>query len=79
MELIHHGAFEGVTGSCHELLISESLSILVDCGLFQGKDATDRDPEEIDFPIDKIGALLLTHVHLDHVGRLPYLIAAGFG
>jgi len=37
-----------------------------------------RATPEIDFPIDKIRALVLTHVHIDHCGRLPYLIRAGF-
>jgi metallo-beta-lactamase family protein len=32
----------------------------------------------IDFPIDHIRALVVTHVHIDHVGRIPYLLAAGF-
>ncbi|MCK4838510.1 MAG: MBL fold metallo-hydrolase, partial [Desulfobulbaceae bacterium] len=75
MQIIHHGGHQQVTGSCHELLVDEHNSILIDCGLSQGEG--ERDPE-IDFPIDKVRALVLTHVHLDHVGRLPYLIEAGF-
>lgn len=79
MEVVHHGAFDGVTGSCHELVVSPTRSLLVDCGLFQGNDAKGRDPEDqIDFPIDKVQGLIVTHIHLDHVGRIPYLIAAGF-
>ena len=57
--------------------------LLVDCGLFQGaetsaegKSAADR--MAIEFPLDTIKALVATHVHIDHVGRIPYLLAAGF-
>lgn len=79
MEVIHHGGHEGVTGSCHELIVTPEMSVLVDCGLFQGSDAKDRNEEDpIDFPIDHIEALIITHVHLDHVGRIPYLIGGGF-
>ena len=56
--------------------------ILVDCGLFQGAETSgegaDRDNLGIDFPIGHIRALVVTHVHIDHVGRVPYLLAAGF-
>ncbi len=81
MEIRHHGAVSGVTGSCHELLIGEADSVLVDCGLFQGAEVSgkaDARHLEIDFPIDRVRALLVTHCHIDHVGRLPYLVAAGF-
>lgn len=70
-----HGATAGVTGSCHELQYSKSASILIDCGLFQGDD---RQKQDIDFSIEHINALVITHVHIDHVGRIPYLLAAGF-
>ena len=83
MEIVHHGAVGGVTGSCHELRPSDDDAILIDCGLFQGaensgKGAHARDLA-IEFPIDKVRALVVTHVHIDHVGRIPYLLAAGFG
>lgn len=73
--ILHHGGASQVTGSCHELLCGTDESLLVDCGLFQG--AEQRNPE-IDFGIEAIRALIVTHVHLDHVGRIPYLLAAGF-
>ncbi|MEC9040542.1 MAG: MBL fold metallo-hydrolase [Pseudomonadota bacterium] len=112
IELIHHGAVNGVTGSCHELRFLRSTKgqghqalpetksadpfrlgstllqapnshpgILIDCGLFQGQEESRGSSSAdlaIDFPIDHIRALVVTHVHIDHVGRIPYLLAAGF-
>ncbi len=74
-QLQFHGATTGVTGSCHELRYADDASLLIDCGLFQGSEKGSR---EIDFPIDHVKALVVTHVHIDHVGRIPYLSAAGF-
>jgi metallo-beta-lactamase family protein len=79
MHVTHHGGHLGVTGSCHQVHLNANHSILVDCGSFQGRDAKKRrESPEIDFPLDGIDALLLTHVHIDHVGRIPYLLEAGF-
>ncbi|WP_286714643.1 MBL fold metallo-hydrolase [Marinobacter sp. tcs-11] len=80
IQIKHHGAVNGVTGSCHELRVPD-FGILVDCGLFQGQEkgrASSAMELAIDFPIDHIRALVVTHVHIDHVGRIPYLLAAGF-
>ncbi len=79
----HHGAKDGVTGSCHQLHMNASTGVLIDCGLFQGNDASlpdgaGEDQLAIEFPLDTIKALIVTHVHIDHVGRIPYLLAAGF-
>ena len=80
--IIHHGAVDGVTGSCHELRVSASASVLVDCGLFQGAEKSPGGTEQgrlaVDFPVDSVRALLVTHCHIDHVGRIPHLLAAGF-
>ncbi|BCA80073.1 MBL fold metallo-hydrolase [Desulfuromonas sp. AOP6] len=80
--VLHHGAANGVTGSCHELCLDDKAAVLIDCGLFQGNDAPREDAgqngQEIDFPIGHIRALVVTHVHIDHVGRIPHLLAAGF-
>ena len=76
MKILHHGAVNGVTGSCHELVINNQTSLLVDCGLFQGEDA--KEDLSIKFNITHISALVVTHCHIDHVGRIPYLFAAGF-
>jgi metallo-beta-lactamase family protein len=82
MKIIHHGGAKGVTGSCHELWIDDEHSVLIDCGLFQGNDVSQTRTEieqlKIDFPIETIEALIVTHCHIDHVGRLPYLLMAGF-
>ncbi|MDT4827525.1 Ribonuclease [compost metagenome] len=82
-DIQHHGAANGVTGSCHQLLMDHQHSLLVDCGLFQGAETSadgraDANQLGIDFDISTLKALVLTHVHMDHVGRLPYLLAAGY-
>ncbi|RDH90195.1 MAG: MBL fold hydrolase [endosymbiont of Seepiophila jonesi] len=81
-QIIHHGAVTGVTGSCHELFVGAGNSVLIDCGLFQGEEASPggahADQLEIDFDIRQVCALLVTHCHIDHVGRIPWLIGAGF-
>lgn len=78
----HHGAVDGVTGSCHELFVDAGNSVLIDCGLFQGAEVSGAgagaNQLAIDFAVDKVRALLVTHCHIDHVGRIPYLLAAGF-
>ena len=82
MEILHHGAVGGVTGSCHELRVSERDAVLIDCGLFQGAENSGKGANArnlaIEFPVDHVRALIVTHVHIDHVGRIPYLLAAGF-
>lgn len=81
--IVHHGAFNGVTGSCHQLFIDDVNSLLIDCGLFQGAETAPdgragAEQLEIGFAVDKVRALVATHVHIDHVGRIPWLLAAGF-
>ncbi len=81
-QIKHHGAVNGVTGSCHELFVDNSNSVLIDCGLFQGTEVsqtgTDFENLQIEFPIEQVRALFVTHCHIDHVGRIPFLFAAGF-
>lgn len=78
--IIHHGARMGVTGSCHQLWMDDCNSLLIDCGQFQGADEAQggEDPLGLDFSIEGVKALIVTHVHIDHVGRIPNLLAAGF-
>ena len=74
MQVIHHGGKHTVTGSCHELRV-EDHAILIDCGLFQGADTR---PLDVEFETQHLNALLLTHSHIDHIGRIPWLLATGF-
>lgn len=78
--IIHHGAVTGVTGSCHQLQMEARASLLIDCGLFQGAEhsAQEATYPQINFSLEGIKALVVTHVHADHVGRIPHLLAAGF-
>lgn len=71
-----HGAASGVTGSCHLLEIG-FLKILIDCGLFQGAD-DELNIEEFGFDPSEIDYVIITHAHLDHIGRLPLLVKQGF-
>jgi len=86
MRILHHGAVNGVTGSCHQLYMNDYNSVLIDCGLFQGTEAAannnnnnnSKDQLAIEFNVRTIKALIITHCHIDHVGRIPYLLAAGY-
>jgi metallo-beta-lactamase family protein len=77
MKISFYGAAQGVTGSNY-LVETGSTKFLVDCGLFQGKEEERRlnwqefpyDPKEIDF-------VLITHSHIDHIGRVPLLVNKG--
>jgi metallo-beta-lactamase family protein len=81
LNILHHGAVNGTTGSCHRLQLDADNAILIDCGLFQGAETSGGDEStrhQIEFALDDVRALIVTHVHIDHIGRLPYLLAAGF-
>ncbi|WP_024852194.1 MBL fold metallo-hydrolase RNA specificity domain-containing protein [Hydrogenovibrio kuenenii] len=71
------GAAETVTGSCHLLQLKNGPKILIDCGMFQGH--TDHDNSDpFGFDPKEVDILLITHAHLDHVGRIPKLVKEGF-
>ncbi|MEZ5462008.1 MBL fold metallo-hydrolase [Dokdonella sp.] len=73
-----HGAAKQVTGSCHLLECNEQ-RVLIDCGLIQGsRTAEQANREDFGFDPASIDAVLLTHAHLDHCGRLPLLVKRGF-
>lgn len=62
-----------------ENLVEEPVRIMIDCGLFQGPAELEKQNDQA-FPYDpkSITALVVTHGHLDHIGRIPHLIKAGF-
>jgi metallo-beta-lactamase family protein len=73
-----HGAARQVTGSCH-LVSCNDRRVLIDCGLFQGtREEEQANAEPFGFDPAGIDALLLTHAHLDHCGRIPKLVREGF-
>ncbi|MDE2305312.1 MAG: MBL fold metallo-hydrolase [Gammaproteobacteria bacterium] len=77
MKLQFNGADRGVTGSCH-LLDCAGKRILVDCGLYQGgRELDEENAEPFGFDAASVDFVLLTHAHLDHVGRLPLLARRG--
>jgi metallo-beta-lactamase family protein len=72
------GAARTVTGSKY-LVESNGTRVMVDAGLFQGlKELRERNWLDLPVPPDSIGAIVLTHAHLDHCGYLPRLVAKGF-
>lgn len=78
MQLKFCGAAKEVTGSCH-LLKNKDKQILVDCGMFQGTNFNEgKNHEVFPFKPKEIEAVLVTHAHLDHIGRIPKLIKEGF-
>ncbi|MBN8679252.1 MAG: MBL fold metallo-hydrolase [Chitinophagales bacterium] len=72
------GAAQTVTGSKH-LLRTPELTLLVDCGLFQGiKTLREKNWEDIPVNPAEVDALILTHAHLDHCGYIPLFVKRGF-
>ena len=78
MKLTFIGAARTVTGSMHRLE-SNGLRAIMDCGLYQGprKEAFRRN-REINVDAGELGAVLLSHAHIDHSGNLPTLVKRGF-
>ncbi len=78
MRIEFSGAAREVTGSCHILRVG-SRSILLDCGLFQGRRAESHEKNaRLPMPIEDIDAVILSHAHIDHAGRLPFLVNRGY-
>jgi metallo-beta-lactamase family protein len=78
MQLEFFGAAGEVTGSCH-ILSFAGRTVLLDCGLVQGGEHPD-DRNRLPFPFDanRLDAVILSHAHIDHCGRLPLLRKRGF-
>jgi metallo-beta-lactamase family protein len=78
MKLQFLGAAQTVTGSMH-LLTANGSSVLLDCGLYQGKrgEAFERN-RKLPFDASSIDAVVLSHAHIDHAGNLPNLVRSGF-
>ncbi len=72
-----HGAAGTVTGSCFEIR-GAGKAIIVDCGMFQGTRSLEKlNYEELPFDARDVDAMVLSHAHLDHSGRLPCLVVDG--
>ncbi len=78
MELEFYGAAGRVTGSCHILRV-DGYTVLLDCGLIQGgRKEEARNADAFPFDAEEIDAVVLSHAHIDHAGRLPLLAKRGF-
>lgn len=71
------GANRQVTGSRYILEVGDQ-QVMIDCGMFQERQFQGRNWDKCPIPADEIDAMLLTHVHIDHCGLIPKLVAEGF-
>jgi metallo-beta-lactamase family protein len=72
------GAAREVTGSCHILRVGGK-TVLLDCGMFQGRRQESGEKNRtLPLPVEQIDAVVLSHAHIDHSGRLPFLVRHGY-
>jgi len=73
------GAARTVTGSAHLLTLDNGYTVLLDCGLYQGRDEEFEDfNANWQFDPSTLDCLVLSHAHIDHCGRIPKLVKDGF-
>jgi metallo-beta-lactamase family protein len=78
MEIEFYGAAREVTGSCH-ILRANGQTVLLDCGMFQGRRSQSAEKNKsLPVAVKEIDAVVLSHAHIDHSGRLPYLVNQGY-
>ena len=78
MEIEFYGAAREVTGSCH-IVRANGKTLLLDCGMYQGsRKESDEKNRRLPLPVEEIDAVVLSHAHIDHAGRLPFLVAQGY-
>jgi metallo-beta-lactamase family protein len=77
MKLSFYGAARMVTGSCFGLSVNGK-KLLIDCGLRQGRDDNEFGNSQFEFNPAEIDAVIVTHAHIDHSGRIPLLKKLGF-
>jgi metallo-beta-lactamase family protein len=78
MDIQFLGAAREVTGSCH-VVRAAGRTVLLDCGMFQGRRReTDAKNRRLPVAVGEIDAIVLSHAHIDHSGRLPFLVAQGY-
>ena len=78
MRVHFHGAAGEVTGSLHEVEAA-GRRILLDCGMIQGSpEAERRNSDPFPFDASQLDALVISHAHIDHIGRVPLLVKRGF-
>jgi metallo-beta-lactamase family protein len=78
MEIEFYGAAREVTGSCH-ILRANGKVVILDCGMFQGRRSESAEKNKtLPVEVAEIDAVVLSHAHIDHSGRLPYLAREGY-
>lgn len=79
MKIQFLGATREVTGSKHLITTDSGHTILLDCGMYQGKGLeTDAANRDLGFDPAKLDCVVLSHAHIDHSGLIPYIVKMGF-